>query len=100
MASLAFLATLAIEMNLNSVVYRFISFFVILHWLNMCRRSLKNCPIPDCQSKLLVRLADHLRRVHDLSEIERKYWLQFAKIQPTKMVRVYEKETEPRTIFL
>ena len=66
----------------------------------MTRRSLKHCPVPDCQSKFLVRLADHLRKVHEFSELERKYWLQFAKLQTTKMVRVYEKEGEPRTIFL
>ena len=56
--------------------------------------------IPGCGSKFLVRLADHLTRLHDLSGIERKYWLQFAKLQNTNVVRVYEKEAEPKTIFL
>ena len=36
------------------------------HWLNLI---------------ILVRLADHLTRVHELSGIERKHWLQFAKLQ-------------------
>ena len=47
----------------------------------------------------LVRLADHLTRVHELSGIERKYWFQFAKLQNTNVVRVYEKEVGPKTIF-
>ena len=48
--------------------------------------------MPGSGSKFLVRLADHLTRVHGLSELERKYWLQFAKLQTTNMVRVYVKE--------
>ena len=48
----------------------------------------------------MVRLANHLAQVHDLSKLERKYWLQFAKLQTTNMVRVYEKEAGPKTIFL
>ena len=66
----------------------------------MVRRKCKNCPIPGYGSKFLVRLADHLTRVHELSELESKYWLQFAKLQNTNVVRVYEKEAEPKTIFL
>ena len=73
--------------------------FIIVR-LNMVRRKCKHCPVPDCQSKFLVRLANHLSQVHEFSELERKYWLQFAKLQTIKMVRVYEKEGEPRTIFL
>ena len=66
----------------------------------MVRRKCKNCPITGCGSKFLVRFADHLTRVHGLSELERKYWLQFAKLQTTNMVRVYVKEAEPKTIFV
>ena len=51
-------------------------------------------------SKFLIRLADHLTRVRDLSELERKYWLQFAKLQNTNVVRIYHKEAEPETIIL
>ena len=50
-------------------------------------------------SKFLVRLANHLAQVHELSEIERKYCLQFAKLQNTNAIRVYDKEAEPKTIF-
>ena len=59
----------------------------------------KHCPKPGCHSKFLVRLANHLTQVHELSEIERKYWLQFAKLQNTNAIRVYDKEAEPKTIF-
>ena len=48
--------------------------------------------IPGCGSNFLVRLADHLTRLHELSGIERKYWLQFAKLQNTNVVRVYDAE--------
>ena len=66
---------------------------------NMVRRKCKHCPIPGCGSKFLARLTDHLTRVHELTELECKYWLQFAKLQNTNVVRVYDKETEPETIF-
>ena len=66
----------------------------------MVQRKCKHFSIPGCGSKFLIRLADHLTRVHDLSELERKYWLQFAKLQNTSAIRVYGKEAEPKTIFL
>ena len=66
----------------------------------MVRRKCKHCPIRGCGSKFLVRLADHLTRVHELTESERKYRLQFAKLQNTNAIHVYDKETEPKTIFL
>jgi len=65
----------------------------------MVNRKCKHCPIPGCGSKFLVRLANHLSQVHELTDIERKYWLQFAKLQTTNMVRVYEKEAEPKTAW-
>ena len=40
-----------------------------------------------------------LSQVHELTDIERKYWLQFAKLQTTNMVRVYEKEAEPKNAW-
>ena len=64
------------------------------------RRKCKHCPIPGGGSKFLVRLADHLTRVHELSGIEIEYWLQFAKLHNTNATRVYQKEAEPKTIFL
>ena len=68
--------------------------------VNMKKLKCKHCPIPGCGSKYLVRLANHLTQVHELTELERKYWLQFAKLQITNAIRVYDKETEPKTIFL
>ena len=68
--------------------------------VNMKKLKCKHCPIPGCGSKFLVRLANHLTQVHVLTELERKYWLQFAKLQNTNAIRVYDKETEPKTIFL
>ena len=67
--------------------------------VSMKELKCKHCPIPGCHSKFLVRLANHLTQVHELSEIERKYWLQFAKLQNTNAICVYDKEAEPKTIF-
>ena len=67
--------------------------------VSMKKLKCKHCPIPGCHSKFLVRLANHLTQVHELSEIERKYWLQFAKLQNTNAIRVCDKEGEPKTIF-
>ena len=66
----------------------------------MGKRVFRHWPILGCHSKFLVRLANHLTQVRELSEIERKYWLQFAKLQNTKAICVYEKEAELKTIFL
>ena len=60
----------------------------------------RHCAIPGSHSNFLVRLANHLTQVHELSEIERKYWLQFANLQNTNAIRVYDKGAEPQTIFL
>ena len=67
--------------------------------VSMKKLKCKHCPILGCGSKFLVRLANHLTQVHELSEIERKYWLQFAKLKNTNAIRVYDKEGEPKTIF-
>ena len=66
----------------------------------MGKRVFRHCPIPRCHSKFLIRLESHSTQVHELSEIERKYWLQFAKLQNTNAIREYDKEAEPKTIFL
>ena len=68
--------------------------------VNMEKLKCKHCPIPGCGSKYLVRLANHFTQVHELTELERKYWLQFAKLQNTNAIRVYDKEVAPKTIFL
>ena len=50
--------------------------------------------------RLAVRLANHLTQVHELTELERKYWLQIAEIQNTYAIRVCDKDVEPKTIIL
>ena len=82
------------------VANRFVQFKVCFRTVNMKKLKCKHCPVPGCGSNFLVRLANHLAQVYELSDLERKYWLQFAKLQNTSMVRVYEKEVEPKTILL
>ena len=48
----------------------------------MSKRFLRDCPIPNCGAKSLVKLSNHLTDVHELSSAERKHWLQEAKRQP------------------
>ena len=68
--------------------------------VSMITLKCKHCPIPGCGSKFLVRLANHLAQVHGLSDLERKYWLQFAKLQNTVMFHVNDEDPPPKTISL
>ena len=44
------------------------------------RRKRKDCPIPNCGAKQLIKLADHIRLVHRIDdEDERRKWRQKAK---------------------
>lgn len=52
------------------------------------KRVCRDCPIPDCGAKHLVKLSNHLADVHGLSCDERRKWLQESKLQP--VVRVVE----------
>ena len=56
------------------------------------KRVCRNCPIPSCGAKYLVRLANHLADVHQLDHIQRRQYLQEAKLQPKVKVVVYESE--------
>ena len=38
--------------------------------VNMKKLKCKHCPIPDCGSKYLVWLANHLPQAHELTELE------------------------------
>ena len=49
--------------------------------VNMGKRTPKDCPMPDCGSRCLVKLSYHLAQVHHLSPKERKYHLQEVKFQ-------------------
>ena len=58
------------------------------------KRVCRNCPISWCGAKYLVRLANHLADVHQLDHIQRRQYLQEAKLQPKVKVVVYESEAD------
>ena len=70
--------------------------FVFIHrTVNMVyKRVCRNCPISSCGAKYLVRLANHLADVHQLDHIQRRQYLQEAKLQPKVKVVVYESEAD------
>ena len=70
--------------------------FVFSHrTINMVyKRVCRNCPISSCGAKYLVRLANHLADVHQLDHIQRRQYLQEAKLQPKVKVIVYESEAD------
>ena len=55
----------------------------------MTKRVCRDCPIPNCGAKYLVRLSNHLADVHGLDYINRRKWLQEAKLQPKVRVMIY-----------
>ena len=57
--------------------------------VNMTKRVCRDCPIPNCGAKYLVRLSNHLTDVHGLDYINRRKWLQEAKLQPKVRVVIY-----------
>ena len=58
------------------------------------KRVCRNCPISSCWAKYLLRLANHLADVHQLDHIQRRQYLQEAKLQPKVKVVVYESEAD------
>ena len=58
--------------------------------LNMPKRVCRDCPVPECGAKYLVRLANHLTGVHKLDSGQRKMYLQEAKLQPKVRYIVYK----------
>ena len=58
------------------------------------KRVCRNCPISSCGAKFLVRLANHLADVHQLDHIQRRQYLQEAKLKPKVKVVVYESEAD------
>ena len=46
--------------------------------VNMTKRVCRDCPIPNCGAKYLVRLSYHLTDVHGLDYINQRKWLQEA----------------------
>ena len=55
----------------------------------MTKSVCRDCPIPNYGAKYLVRLANHLTDVHGLHYINRRKWLQEAKLQPKVRVMIY-----------
>ena len=55
----------------------------------MTKRVCRDCPIPNCGAKYLVRLSNYLTDVHELDYINRRKWLQEAKLQPKVRVMIY-----------
>ena len=72
-----------------------ISFVFIHRTVNTVYKTVcRNCPISSCGAKYLVRLANHLADVHQLDHIQRRQYLQEAKLQPRVKVVVYESEAD------
>ena len=59
----------------------------------MVKRVCRDCPIPNCGAKYLVKLSNHLTDVHYLDYIQRRKWLQEAKLQPKIRVVIYPAKT-------
>ena len=57
--------------------------------VNMTKRVCCDCPIPNCGAKYLIRLSNHLTDIHGLDYINRRKWLQEAKLQPKVRVMIY-----------
>ena len=55
----------------------------------MAKRVCCDCPIPNCGAKYLVKLSNHLTDVHELDYVNRRKWLQEAKLQPKVRVMIY-----------
>ena len=66
---------------------------------NMVRRNCRDCPVPNCGAKYLVRLANHLTDVHLLGEEERRKYLQLAKLQPKVKFVEYQNTTDENNGF-
>ena len=58
------------------------SFASVLQVVNMSIRCCRDCLVPDCGAKYLVRLANHLANVHMLDIDQRRKYLQEAKRHP------------------
>ena len=52
----------------------------------MCR----DCPVPNCGARYLVKLSNHLTDVHELDYYQRRKWLQKAKLQPKVKIMIYD----------
>ena len=60
--------------------------------VNKAKRVCRDCPIPNCGAKYLAKLSNHLTELHELNYINRRKWLQEAKLQPKVRVMIYPAE--------
>ena len=60
----------------------------------MVNRVCRDCPIPGCGAKYLVKLSNHLTDVHGLDYTERRKILQEAKLQPKIKVITYDSDED------
>jgi len=68
-----------------------------LQAVNMVKRVCRDCPIPNCGAKYLVKLSNHLTDVHQLDHIQRRKYLQEAKLQPKVKVIIYHDADNTKT---
>ena len=68
---------------------RTVLFLLRSRTVNITKRVCRDCPIPNCGAKYLVRLSNHLTDVHGLDYINRRKWSQEAKLQPKDRVMIY-----------
>ena len=73
------------------------SFTSVLRVVNMTKRGCRDCSVPDCGAKYLVRLANHLANVHMLDIDQRRKYLQEAKRHPTRLCRIQGETTRSKT---
>ena len=66
------------------------SFLSRFQAVNMVKRVCRDYPIPECGAKYLVKLSNHLTDVHQLDYIQRRMWLQEAKLQPKLKIIIYQ----------
>ena len=66
----------------------------------MVKRNCKDCPVPNCGAKYLVRLANHLADVHLLDIDQRRKYLQEAKRQPKVKCDEYQSDMKTRDYHL
>lgn len=82
----------------NQIILIKNSFGSVIHAVNMVKRVCRDCPIPNCGAKYLVRLANHLADVHLLDISQRRKYLQEAKLQPKVKFVVYESKTDEENV--
>ena len=63
--------------------------------VNMTKHVCRDCPIPNCGAKYLVKSSNHLTDVHELDYISRRKWLQEAKLQPKVRANSKSSKQEP-----